>query len=206
MPSSYLEGKVVWITGASSGLGEQLALSAAAGGAEGIILSGRRIAELERVKRACEKARPDKFSSVGGVRVLPFDVGDLEFVEKEAAPRAMREFGRLDTLVLNAGVSAGTYNPSYFQKATPRHVLHREKHPFFQVFRTPPPDIAPCFSYQLPSEGFDTRQRGSDIFRGGQASHGSELLRRDGPREGLVGGSCEAPGWGGGGERKSRAA
>ena len=40
--------------------------------------------------------------------MLAFDVGDLEFVEKEAAARAIKEFGRVDTLVLNAGVSVAT--------------------------------------------------------------------------------------------------
>lgn len=139
MPRSYLEGKVVWITGASSGLGEQLALAAAAGGAEGVILSGRRVAELERVQRACEKARPDNFSSVGGVRLLPFDVGDLEFVEKEAAPRALKEFGRVDTLVLNAGVSART--PTFRRQLLDTFFIARSTLSF-QTSR--PPSPPPC--------------------------------------------------------------
>lgn len=112
--SAFLPGKVVWITGASSGLGEQLAISAAAGGAAGLILSGRREDALERVKRACEEtaAKCNKDSSSnnkndGGMRVevLPFDVADLEFAEKEAAARAVQIFGSVDALVLNAGVS-----------------------------------------------------------------------------------------------------
>lgn len=93
---------MVWITGASSGLGEQLAISAAAGGAEGLILSGRREDALERVKGACEATAKDREVRV---RLLPFDVADLEFVEKEAAARALGMFGRVDALVLNAGVS-----------------------------------------------------------------------------------------------------
>eukprot|EP00904_Undaria_pinnatifida_P009736 jgi/Undpi1/5893/HiC_scaffold_2.g01167.m1 len=104
--SSYLEGKVVWITGASSGLGEQLAIAAAAGGARGVIISGRREGALERVRRACEDARPSGWAGgADGVRVLPFDVGDLDFVEKEATSRAVGEFGTVDALVLNAGIS-----------------------------------------------------------------------------------------------------
>ncbi|CAM9511403.1 unnamed protein product [Laminaria digitata] len=103
---SYLAGKVVWITGASSGLGEQLAIAAAAGGARGIIISGRREDALERVRQACEDARPSGWEGgAGGVRVLPFDVGDLGFVEKEATTRAVGEFGTVDSLVLNAGIS-----------------------------------------------------------------------------------------------------
>ncbi|CAM9356507.1 unnamed protein product, partial [Hapterophycus canaliculatus] len=104
-----LPGKVVWITGASSGLGEQLAISAAAGGAEGLILSGRREDALHKVKTACEEEIAALGAGVGEVaarvRVLPFDVADFDFVEKEAAARAVDLFGRVDALVLNAGVS-----------------------------------------------------------------------------------------------------
>jgi dehydrogenase/reductase SDR family protein 7 len=47
-----LGGKVVWITGASSGIGEHIALALARGGAQ-LILSARRLHELERVKEKC---------------------------------------------------------------------------------------------------------------------------------------------------------
>lgn len=111
--TAFLPGKVVWITGASSGLGEQLAISAAAKGAAALILSGRREDALERVKRACEEASMIEIEGRGArrddavglrVEVLPFDVADLDFVEKEAAGRAIQLFGRVDALVLNAGV------------------------------------------------------------------------------------------------------
>lgn len=49
---SKLRGKVVWITGASSGIGEELAYQLAALGAR-LVLSARRENELERVKRSC---------------------------------------------------------------------------------------------------------------------------------------------------------
>lgn len=49
---STLRGKVVWITGASSGIGEELSLQLAALGAR-LVLSARRENELERVKRIC---------------------------------------------------------------------------------------------------------------------------------------------------------
>jgi len=47
-----LNGKVVWITGASSGIGEHIALALARGGAK-LVLSARRVQELERVKENC---------------------------------------------------------------------------------------------------------------------------------------------------------
>ena len=50
---SELRGRVVWITGASSGIGEKLAYELARAGAK-LVLSARRNQELERVKAKCE--------------------------------------------------------------------------------------------------------------------------------------------------------
>ena len=51
-PSSELRGKVIWLTGASSGIGEQLAYQLARCGCK-LVLSSRRKDELERVKQKC---------------------------------------------------------------------------------------------------------------------------------------------------------
>lgn len=88
-----LNGKTVWITGASSGIGEALARAMAAAGAA-IILSGRRQGELGRVEQA-----------IGGeTLVLPFEATDYEalpsIVEQAQAWR-----GGIDMLVNNAGIS-----------------------------------------------------------------------------------------------------
>lgn len=50
--AEVLSGKVVWITGASSGIGEYLAYELASIGCK-LVLSARRQAELERVKAKC---------------------------------------------------------------------------------------------------------------------------------------------------------
>ena len=51
-PAVALRGKVVWITGASSGIGEYLAYELVKHGCK-LVLSARRKAELERVKENC---------------------------------------------------------------------------------------------------------------------------------------------------------
>ena len=62
-------GQIVWITGASSGIGEAAAYEFAREGAR-LVLSSRRPDELERVRRAC--ARPDDHI------VVPLDLARSE--------------------------------------------------------------------------------------------------------------------------------
>lgn len=93
-----LNDKVVWITGASSGIGEALAHRAAARGAR-LILSSRRAGELERVRRALP--RPQE------VAVLPVDLSQLDDAVGLAA-QAAGFFGPIDLLANNAGISQRT--------------------------------------------------------------------------------------------------
>lgn len=51
--------KTLWIVGASSGIGEYLVYEAAKNNAKKIIISARRVIELERVKTACNARYPD---------------------------------------------------------------------------------------------------------------------------------------------------
>lgn len=88
--------RIVWITGASSGVGEGLARTFHREGAH-IIISGRRTAELERVKGTCT-------DGPGTVHVLPFDLTD-EVARKAAADIVLGGYERLDVLVNNAGIA-----------------------------------------------------------------------------------------------------
>src|SRR5262245_13142905 len=85
----------VWITGASSGIGEALALAFHGAGAK-LILSPRREDELRRVQAAC--------GGEPGTRVLPMDVTNAQELT-EKTQLALGMFGGIDILVLNAGIT-----------------------------------------------------------------------------------------------------
>lgn len=89
-----LRDQVIWVTGASGGIGEALALELAAAGAL-LVLSARREDELNRVKAAC--IDPDKAA------VLPLDVTDFDGIPGKVKA-AISCHGRVDILVNNAGV------------------------------------------------------------------------------------------------------
>ena len=88
-------GKVVWITGASSGIGEALAHAFAQAGAC-LVLSSRRPDELERVRLALPRAI-EHFC-------LPLDLAQCDGFPALTA-QVLGRFGRVDILVNNGGVS-----------------------------------------------------------------------------------------------------
>jgi short-subunit dehydrogenase len=92
-----LKGKVVVVTGASSGFGRGVALKMADEGAQ-VVLAARRTELLEQVARDCE-AR-----GVAAV-VVTTDVSREEDVAK-LAKAAIDRFGRIDVWINNAGVGA----------------------------------------------------------------------------------------------------
>lgn len=91
-----LKGRVAVITGASSGLGKQMARAFAKQGANLVILA-RRLERLEELKKELEKEK---------VKVLPIkcDVTSTEDINN-AANEAEKEFGKVDILVNCAGSS-----------------------------------------------------------------------------------------------------
>ena len=89
-----INGKIVWITGASSGIGEALAYELSRKNCK-LILSARNIEALELVKSKCVNAE---------VEVLPFDLSDFDNA-KNNAEKAVSAFGKIDILVNNGGVS-----------------------------------------------------------------------------------------------------
>lgn len=89
-----IEGKVFWVTGASSGIGEALAKHIVSLGGL-VILSARREEELQRVQRDCSKPENTK--------VIPLDLEQHQSAESWAN-EAWSAFGRVDVLVANGGI------------------------------------------------------------------------------------------------------
>ena len=90
-----MNNKIVWITGASSGIGEALVYALNASGAK-LIISSRNRDELFRVKQQC-KNQID-------VHVLSLDLEDSESLPKKAT-EALRIYGTIDILINSGGIS-----------------------------------------------------------------------------------------------------
>ena len=91
-----LKGKIAWVTGGGTGIGRAGAEQLAGAGAT-VILSGRRSAELEDVKRAIA-------GKGGTAEAAPLDVTDKAAVAKASA-EIINRHGRVDILVNSAGMN-----------------------------------------------------------------------------------------------------
>lgn len=90
-----MNNKVIWITGASSGIGEALVYAYNKAGAK-LIISSRNRDELYRVKGACKNPV--------GIHVLPLDLEKTASLQ-DKAEEAIRIFGHIDILINSGGMS-----------------------------------------------------------------------------------------------------
>lgn len=94
-----IENKVVWITGASSGIGEGIVKVLAPQNVK-LILSSRRQGTLEEVKAQC----PNKEN----IKILSVDLAQPETLEAKTA-EALALFGRVDVVIHSGGISQRSF-------------------------------------------------------------------------------------------------
>lgn len=95
----YFKDKVVWITGASSGMGREAAIQLSQQGAR-LVLSARREDALLTLRESL--AHP------GQVLVLPLDLAEMSRFPA-MVEEVIGRFGRIDVLLNNAGISQRSY-------------------------------------------------------------------------------------------------
>jgi NADP-dependent 3-hydroxy acid dehydrogenase YdfG len=91
-----LNGRIAWVTGAGTGIGEAAALALAGEGMT-VVLTGRRKEPLDKVAK-------DIAAQGGKASARPADLTKSDMV-REAAEAIGAEFGRIDVVVNNAGVN-----------------------------------------------------------------------------------------------------
>ena len=91
-----LSGKIAWVTGAGGGIGEASAKALAQSGAH-VVLSGRRLAEIERVAQEITDAG-------GNAEAAQLDVVDAEATQT-IADDLLTRLGGVDILLANAGIN-----------------------------------------------------------------------------------------------------
>lgn len=98
-----LTGKVAWITGAGTGIGEAAAVALAAAGMT-VVLSGRRADKLAEVVGRIGAAQPGAVAEA-----VPLDVADQPSVQA-VAEGILARHGRIDVLVSSAGINVRERN------------------------------------------------------------------------------------------------
>lgn len=110
-PWSDLSGKVVMVTGASSGLGRECSLDLAKAGCK-IVAAARRI---DRLHSLCEEINrySTSSSSASDVRAVAveLDVSSNGPTIEASVEKAWDAFGRIDALINNAGVRGSVHSP-----------------------------------------------------------------------------------------------
>ena len=91
-----MANRIAFITGASRGIGRGCAIALSAGGAK-VVLAARQLDKLEEVAAEIRAAGGETF-------VVPIDLASQDSI-KEAFSKASKEFGRIDILINNAGLT-----------------------------------------------------------------------------------------------------
>ncbi|GIV27849.1 MAG: short chain dehydrogenase [Bacteroidia bacterium] len=97
--NNYYNNKVIWITGASSGIGAAIANYLLRNTNAKLVLSARNEVKLKQI--AQQSQNPNR------TLILPFDLGQ-SFNAPELANKIIQHFGKIDILINNGGISQRT--------------------------------------------------------------------------------------------------
>jgi 3-dehydrosphinganine reductase len=111
MTMKNFEGKVIYITGGSSGIGLEMGRIFAARGAD-LLLLARNEQKLQQAQQAMETLRLNPAQKIG---ILSVDVADLADVENKMG-LALKEYGPPDVLISSAGINKYA---DHFENITP---------------------------------------------------------------------------------------
>jgi len=92
----HFKDKVIWITGASSGIGEELAVQLARQEAK-LIVTARNLESLLKVQEKC-------LVNTSFCKIVQADLSAEQMAEN-AVGNALQQFGNIDIVILNAGVT-----------------------------------------------------------------------------------------------------
>jgi NAD(P)-dependent dehydrogenase (short-subunit alcohol dehydrogenase family) len=121
---------VVAITGSGKGIGSSIAFAYAQAGASGILLSSRTATDLEKVA--------DKIKAINVECQVHFEVCDVACEEdiERLAFECKQKFGRLDVIVINAGVVSQFVTDGDGHRRFPRGILEDTSADFSRVWNT----------------------------------------------------------------------
>lgn len=189
LPNNLFAGKTAVVTGASRGVGRATALRLAEGGANVVVNYLQSHAEADETVRLCEEK---------GVKAIAVQADVSEFLQaRDLANKAIETFGKIDLLVLNAGIWEGAPIEEMSEETWNR-VLNTNLKAAWAVTKTCVPSMKKQESGAIVLVSSTAGQRGEANYsnyaasKGGQISFTKALASELCPKIRV---NCVAPGW-----------